>query len=334
MKAVIPLAGTGKRLRPFTYTQPKPMIPVAGKPIVGHIVDELVRQGMDDFVFILGYLGNSIRQYIDKKYPTLKRTYVQQEELKGLGHAIWTARHEIEMDDGVLIVLGDLIFQHDLEEMLSSNASQLVVATVDDPREFGVVVENKDGKVIQVIEKPRIPKSNKALVGIYKILEVSVLIEALESLIADESLTHGEYQLTDALQIMIESGVDFQTSEVGQWFDCGRSDILLKTNARLLKNHEEASNHEGQFKNTVVIPPVFIGSDCDIQSSIVGPFTTIGEGTTVKSSVIRNSIIGNETSIENVVLHDSVIGNDSKVVGFRQRLNIGDNTEIDLFQNG
>ena len=333
MKVIIPLAGTGKRLRPFTYTQPKPMIPVAGKPIVGHIVDELVAQGLVDFIFILGYLGNSIRQYIDKRYPNIKCTYVQQEERKGLGHAVWMAKDEFKDEEGILIVLGDLIFQHDFQSMIKTPASQLVIATVDDPREFGVVEENRAGYVVQAIEKPKIPKSNKALVGIYKIHEVELLIAALDEVILSNQMTHGEYQLTDALQRMIESGVSFVTCEVGQWFDCGRSDILLQTNARLLKNHEQKELPLNEFQDSVIIPPVYIGAGCEIVSSVIGPFTTIGDGTIVKSSVVRNSIIGNETTMENVVLHDSVIGNDSMVLGFRQRLNIGDNTEIDLFQH-
>ncbi len=334
MKVIIPLAGTGKRLRPFTYTQPKPMIPVAGKPIVGHIVDELVSQGFDDFVFIVGYLGNSIRQYIDKRYPNLCRTYVQQDERKGLGHAIWMAREEIRGELGVLIVLGDLIFQQDLRTMMESPTSQLVTSSVEDPREFGIVEEDQTGRINKAIEKPRIPKSNNALIGIYKILESNQLVEALEKIIGDNKITHGEFQLTDALQEMIEQGVNFNTCKVGQWFDCGRSAILLKTNAILLKNRDEKQNTPQAFKNSVMIPPVYLGEGCNIENSIIGPYATIGEGTSVISSVIQNSIIGNETAIENVVLHDSVIGNDSTVRGFRQRLNIGDDTEIDLFQNG
>lgn len=332
MKVVIPLAGAGKRLRPFTHTQPKPMIPVAGKPIVGHIVDELVEQGFDDYVFILGYLGSNIRHYIDSRYPQLKRTYVHQDERKGLGHAVWVAREAIADADRVLIVLGDLIFQHDLKDLAQSNKSQLVTALVDDPREFGVVEESSDGKVIRVVEKPRIPRSNKALVGIYKIDETGKLIEALDEIIQNEQKTQGEFQLTDALQKMIDDGIEFETSDVQQWFDCGRSEILLQTNALLLKNKTIESSAENDVDNSVIIPPVYIGSRCSIRDSIIGPFTTIGEGTIVNSSVVKNSIIGNESMLENVLLDDSVIGNDTTVRGFRQRLNIGDNTEIDLFQ--
>jgi glucose-1-phosphate thymidylyltransferase len=332
MKVVIPLAGTGKRLRPFTYTQPKPMIPVAGKPIIGHIVDELLSQGFDDFVFILGYLGNSIRQYIDKRYPELTCAFVQQDERKGLGHAIWMAREEMHGAEGVLIVLGDLIFQHDFKDMLKSKVSQLVIAPVEDPREFGVVDQDRDGRVVRTIEKPRIPKSNKALVGIYRIIETDQLIHALDTIISENRMTQGEFQLTDALQLMIEDGVTFNTCEVGQWFDCGRSDILLQTNALLLKHQDSPQKPNVDFTDSVIIPPVYIGVDCQIIGSIIGPFTTIGDGTDVSSSVVSNSIIGNETSIEYVVLHDSIIGNDSTVRGFKQRLNIGDDTVIDLFQ--
>jgi len=334
MKVVIPLAGAGKRLRPFTYTQPKPMIPVAGKPIIGHIVDELVSHGFTDFVFILGYLGHEIRAFIDLRYPELQRTFVHQQDRRGLGHAIWTAKDEFKNADGLLIVLGDLIFQHNFEAMMDSPTSELVTASVDDPREFGVVETDGQDRIIKAVEKPRIPKSNRALVGIYKILEVDALIDALDSIVEGNEMMHGELQLTSALQKMIENDVIFKPRQVDQWFDCGRSDILLKTNALLLKNCQKSRKDNRTWPSVVVIPPVYIGENCHLESCIVGPNATIGNGTSITSSVIKNSIIGTKTTIENVVLNDSVIGNDSTVIGFRQRLNIGDNTEIDLFQNG
>ena len=183
MKAVIPVAGAGTRLRPHTYTQPKPLIPVAGKPIIASIIDQLVDAGISEFIFIVGYLGDKIRDFVESRYSHLSTEFVYQDERLGLGHALWVARLAYEKCDDILIVLGDTIFDGDLNDILTSPNSCLGVKKVEDPREFGVVVMGEDGYIKQVIEKPRIPKSNLAIVGIYKITEVPKFISALHYVI-------------------------------------------------------------------------------------------------------------------------------------------------------
>ena len=330
MKAIIPVAGAGTRLRPLTYTQPKPLIPVAGKPIIAFIIDQLVSVGITDFVFVIGYLGEKIQMYVEKNYPNIKMEFVSQNQRFGLGHAIWVAREAILDADEVMIVLGDTIFDANLKELVEQPHSCLGTRKVDDPREFGVVELDSMGFISRVVEKPKIPKSNLAIVGLYKIKEVPLLVDALNFIVENNVKSVGEFQLTDALMRMIDQNVRFTAFPIMNWFDCGKREILLKTNATLLDREEFATNDLPTYKNTIVIPPVAIDANCKIENSIIGPHVTIGEHATIGNAIIRDSIIGNYTSIEEVVLHHSVVGSDAAIKGVRQSLNIGDNTEIDF----
>lgn len=329
MKAIIPVAGAGTRLRPHTYTQPKPLIPVAGKPIISYMLEQLDKAGIDEYIFIIGYLGEKIQTYVEERYPKLKKTFVQQVERQGLGHAIWTAK-DVVGEDEVFIVLGDTIFDVDMNLFLQEPHSCLGVKKVEDPRNFGVAEINTKNEVLRVIEKPRIPKSNMALVGLYKIKETQKLIEALEYNIKNDLRSHGEYQLTDGMMRMIEQGIPFKALEINNWFDCGKKDILLETNAMMLKSQKTKTIKDDAFKNTILIQPVSIGENCSIQNSIIGPNVTVGDNVRVDYSIIKHSIIGDYAAIQDVVLHESVVGSDASIKGLSQSLNIGDNTEIDF----
>lgn len=330
MKAVIPVAGAGTNLRPHTYTQPKPLIPVAGKPIIAFILDDLIAQGVREFVFVIGYLGEKIRIYVEQHYPGISVQWVQQETRLGLGHAIWTARHCLADTDEIVIILGDTIVDADMRAFLNAPYSCLAIKKVTDPRLFGVVETDHDGFVSRVVEKPSIPKSNLAMVGLYKIREVQTLLECIDHLIRSNQKTLNEIQLTDALMRMITQGIRFGTLEVFNWFDCGQKDILLETNATLLdrKGTHDTSGVAGD--NTIIIPPVSIGANCQIRDSIIGPHVSIGNDSQISSAIIRDSIIGSYTSIQDAVLYHSIIGHDAAIKGLRQSLNIGDNTQIDL----
>lgn len=330
MKALIPVAGAGTRLRPHTYTQPKPLIPVAGKPIISFIIDQLVQAGIQEFIFVIGYLGEKIRSYIEQRYTDLDISFVYQNERLGLGHAIWVAREEFEACDEIFIVLGDTIFDADLKKMLDAPHSCIGVKKVSDPREFGVVEFDEAHTIVRMVEKPRIPKSNMAIVGLYKIQDVPELIDALDYNIQHNIRTVDEFQLTDALMRMIEKGVAFSPYVVNSWFDCGKKDILLETNAMLLRRFGYATTELPEFKDTIIIHPVSIGEGCSISNSIIGPNVTIGDHARIDYSIIKESIIGNYSSIAEVVLHKSVVGSDAAVKGLNQSLNIGDNTEIDF----
>lgn len=329
MKAVIPVAGAGTNLRPHTYTQPKPLIPVAGKPIIAFILDDLIAKGVHDFVFIIGYLGEKIRLYVEKSYPEISVEWVQQETRMGLGHAIWTAKDNLKGTDEIVIILGDTIVDADLTRFLQSPYSCLGIKKVADPRLFGVVELNEKNFVSRVVEKPNIPKSNLAMVGLYKIKEVEALLESLSYNIDHDVRTRNEYHLTDALMRMISQGIKFTTMEVYNWFDCGQKDILLETNATLL-DRKKPNTENVHTENTIIIHPVSIGTNCQIRNSIIGPHVTIGNDSQIDSAIIRDSIIGSYTSIQEAVLYHSIVGHDAAIKGLRQSLNIGDNTQIDL----
>lgn len=329
MKAIIPVAGAGTKLRPHSYTQPKALIPLAGKTVLSIIIDQMREAGITEFVFIVGYLGDKIRDYVQAKYPDIQAHYVQQIDRQGVGHAIQITRNAVD-DDEVLVVLGDTVAEYDIKAVVESPYSMLGVRKVDDPREFGVAVIGEDGFIEHVIEKPQIPKSNMALVGIYKIKESGQLFQCLEKNYLQGLRSHGEYSLTDALDCMLKQGVKFKPFKVESWFDCGRKETLLESNATLLKKFVANDPPQYEFPNTVIIPPVSIGEGCDIQNSIIGPNVTIGENTKINYSIIRNSIIGSFSNLFDIVLEASIIGSDTGLKGETRTLNIGDNTNIDL----
>lgn len=331
MKAIIPVAGIGSRLRPHTHTQPKSLVPVAGNTILGHIIDRLRGAGLTEFVFIVGYLGDKVVRYVKRHYPDLQATFVLQEPREGLGHALWLARDTFRHDpDGVLIMLGDTIVDVDLPALLATPGSVLAVKEVKTPSLFGLVETGPGGRVRKVVEKPTIPKSNYALVGLYKLAYPEQLALALEWLMTSNVRTHGEYQLTDALMHLIEQGEEMTTAAVDNWFDCGRKDTLLEANARLLNRPEFLEPHDySEFAGTVIIPPVSIGRGCRIENSIIGPNVAIGDKTIVQSTILSNSIIGSYSELRSAVMHDCIVGSDASFRGMNHSLNIGDNTEID-----
>ena len=332
MKAIIPVAGIGSKLRPHTHTQPKALVPVAGKPILVHIIDMLVTGGVKDFCFVIGYLGDKIESFITEYYSTkdLEIEFIIQEPREGIGHALWCAREAIREESEVLIMLGDTILNLDIQQFLDTPNSVLGVKKVDTPGNFGVVEVDDDGKVQRVIEKPQIPKSNLALVGIYKLNNPRSFVEAIEQIMENKIKTLGEYQLTDALMLLLEQGETMSIHSVNNWYDCGRKESLLEANAILLSSDEFMQVDQYQFTNTIIIPPVSIAADCEIENSIIGPNVAIGESTVVKNSIIENSIVGSFSKLEVAVLNQSVIGSDTVLAGPSQSLNIGDNTEINF----
>ncbi|MBC7850122.1 MAG: NTP transferase domain-containing protein [Chitinophagaceae bacterium] len=329
MKAIIPVAGAGTKLRPHTYTQPKALIPLAGKTILSIIVDQLRDAGINEFIFIVGYLGDKIKDYVGEKYPELKAHFVQQGDRHGIGHAIQLTR-EIVGDDEVFIVLGDTICEYDVKAMLDMPHSTLGVKKVDDPRNFGVAEIGDDGFIGKVVEKPQIPKSNMALVGIYRIKETGFLFTCIENNIRNRVMSYGEFSITDAIECMIGQGAKFQPFKVQNWFDCGRKETLLESNATLMKKFGGVIAADHHFENTIIVQPVSIAPGCDIKNSIIGPNVTIGEKTTISYSIVKDSIIGSFANLHDIVLTHSLIGSDTEVKGESRSLNIGDNTEIDL----
>lgn len=324
MRAIIPVAGVGSRLRPHTYTVPKVLLNVAGKPIIGHIMDKVIAAGFDSATIVVGYLGELIKDYITANYK-ITVDFVEQEERLGLGHAIYLSRHTISKDP-ILIILGDTVFDVDLDAMIKSEYSTLGVKEVADPRRFGVA-EVKNGFITRLIEKPEQPTSNLAIVGLYYIKRPDVLLDCLKEMIKRDVRTKNEYQLTDGLQIMIERGEKLTTFPIDGWYDCGKPETLLDTNRHLLHQTQTHGVHEG----IVIRPPVFISPKATVKSSIIGPYTTIADGAVVEESIVRNSIVSENAKVENALLDDSIIGSNAVIKGGFKRINIGDSSELEYY---
>lgn len=329
MIAIIPVAGAGAKLRPHTYTQPKALIPLAGKTILSFIVDQLLEGGIKEFVFIVGYLGEKIEEYVRNAYPSLNCHFVQQNQRQGTGHAIELTRSIVGKKE-IFVALGDTVCEYDVKEMINSPYNMLAVKKVDDPHMFGVAEIDADGFITHLVEKPAIPKSNIALVGLYKIKDTEILYFCLKQLFTENIKSHGEYNLTDALDCMIRKGAKFKVLKVKNWFDCGKKETLLETNATILKKTGGDVKNTQQYQQTIIVPPVSIAPGCTIKNSIIGPHVAIGANTDIQHSIVRDSIIGSYTNLYEVVLDNSLIGSDASVKGLSRSLNIGDNTEIDF----
>ena len=323
MRAIIPVAGVGSRLRPHTYSVPKVLLNVAGKPIIGHILDTIIAAGFDEATIVIGYLGEMVKDYVLSHY-SIKFDFVEQEERLGLGHAIFISRHTFSRSP-ILIILGDTVFDVDLKTMVGSDCTALGVKEVDDPRRFGVA-ETTDGFIRHLVEKPEEPTSRLAIVGLYYIHQPQMLVDCLKELIKANARTKGEFQLTDALQMMIDRGERMRAFPVEGWFDCGKPETLLATNRHLLS----LQGPPAPRKDVVIIPPAFISPDAQVVNAVIGPNATIAEGARVESAVIRNSIVSEGSSVLNALLEDSIVGSNAVIRGNFKRINIGDSSELEF----
>lgn len=324
MKAIIPVAGVGTRLRPHTFSHPKVLLNVAGKPIIGHIMDKLVAAGIDEAIVIVGYLGDMVEGWLTKHYD-IKFTFVQQPERLGLAHAVGMCKGFVPEDEPLLIILGDTIFDVDLGPVLQSDCSTLGVKEVDDPRRFGVAV-TEGGRITRLVEKPDTPVSNLAIVGLYYLLHSESLFEGIDHLIRNDIRTKGEYQLTDALQHLIEKGENFTTFPVNGWYDCGKPETLLSTNEILLRRNGSTRHYPG----CIINEPCFIAESASVENAVIGPNTTIGERAVIADTIIKNSIIGNDARVSHAMLNDSIVGNNAWLTGNPHEINVGDFSEIRL----
>lgn len=330
MKAIIPAAGGGTRLRPHTHTMPKPLVHVAGKPILGHILDGLESIGVNRIGFILGDKGEKITEYVSSAYD-FDLDYIYQTERLGLGHAIYLYLKEKGFEDlddePVLIILSDTVFEADLSEILDSQYSSIGVHKVDDPRQFGIV-EPGVRFIKRFEEKPDKPASDLAIVGIYFIKNIKPLFECLQQIVDDDIKTRGEYQLTDALQLMLDHGEKMTTFFIEGWYDCGSPETLLNTNRHLL----EKMGGSRKIPGSIIIPPVWIADSAVVENSIVGPYVSIADGSKVTESIIKDAIINENASIRSALIKESLIGENAIFNGQFSSLNIGDSSEITLRQ--
>lgn len=322
MKAIIPVAGIGKRLRPHTLNIPKALLNVAGKPILGHIVDSLLVMGVKELIPIIGYKGGLIREYLNANFK-VPITFVEQKEQKGIAHAVSLAREYADNSE-LIIILGDTIIKTDFARIPKVASYVLGVREVADPQRFGIC-EVEKGVVRKIIEKPEHPKGNLALIGLYYFKDSKPLFEACQSVIDKKIMTKGEYQITDALQLMIDRGTEFHPFHIDGWYDCGKVETLLETNRILLEDVKPGAKCDG----CIIIPPCYIDRGSKITSSIIGPYVSVARGCEIRNSIIENSILNEESSIENIILEGSVVGAFAEVTGRKGSVNVSDYSQID-----
>jgi len=310
LKAIIPAAGIGTRLRPHTYTLPKALLYVAGKPILSHILDDVVALGPSSIVLIVGYKGDLIEEYVRKQYPDLNVDFVVQEERRGIAHAVNMTRGVADKGEELLIVLGDTIIRTDLERITKSSVNALGAKEVEDPRRFGVA-EVDGGRITRLVEKPAEPRSNLALVGLYWLQESGPIFEAIKYVIDNDITTKGEYQITDALQKMIDDGVPFEPFGIDEWFDCGKPEAMLETNRKLLEDGPQSPPVDG----SIIIPPVSISPGAEVVNSIIGPYVSVADGVTVHNAIIRDSVVAEGATVRDTLLEGSLVGNNAVITG-------------------
>lgn len=328
MKIVIPLAGYGTRLRPHTWSKPKPLVNVAGKPVLGHVLDMFKDlHKIDEVVFIVGYLGEQVEEYVSKAYPNLKTRYVVQDEMLGQSHAIWLAREGLT--GPMIMAFVDTLIESDLSR-LDKESSQSVawVKEVDDPRRFGVVVLGANGKVERLIEKPSDASNNLAVVGFYYFHKAEDLIQAIETQMDQGDQLKGEWYLADAINLMLEQGLEMRVEMVEVWKDCGKPEPLLDTNRYLLEHGRDNSAIAAERDGVVIIPPVYVDPSAQIEHAVIGPYVTLGAECIVKRSMLQNSIVEAGSHITDSNLSGSLIGRNARVSGRSRSFNVGDSSEV------
>ena len=307
MKIVLPVAGNGLRLRPYTENVPKCLLPVAGKTILDWIVDDSLCLKPSETIFITGYKAETVDSFLTKRPAWGKTRTVIQSNPQGLGEAISLALPYVDDDEPLLIILGDTLFEADLNILKSADQNILYTFKVEDPRRFGVAVTDPDGRITQLVEKPQEFVSDEAIVGIYYIKDTKVLKESLKYLMDNNIRTKNEFQLTDALEMMLEKGCHFKTAPVQKWLDCGLAETLLETNAHVLKRNDNSASVN--LPGVKVIAPCYIGKGATITNSTIGPNVSVGDGCTVENSTISNAVLWDAVKVsgqtlDNVILHE------------------------------
>lgn len=324
MRVMILTAGLGTRLRPHTYSKPKPLVSVAGKPVLAHIIDDLLDLQIDELICVTGYLGHQIEEFVRSNYPQLNPRFLVQHEMRGQADAIYLAK---EVHGPLLVVFGDGLVGIDKARLATRPDEGIIYCKeVDDPRRFGVAVVEA-GRITRLVEKPTEPVSNLAVVGFYYLPEASRLMDAIAYVMERGIQLKGEYYLADALQVMIERGEVLSAEVVPMWRDCGTIEALLETNRYLL---DHGHSTDTQRPTAVIVPPVHIDPGAVIEHSVIGPYVSIAADTVVRQSIVSDSIINVGAQIQSVIMMKSLIGDKAYVDGISHELNVGDASDIRL----
>jgi glucose-1-phosphate thymidylyltransferase len=331
LKILVPMAGLGTRLRPHTWSKPKPLISVAGKAVLGHVLDmfsEVPHPENVEYVFIVGYLGEQIEKYVKENYPHLKAKYVVQEEMRGQSHAVFLAKEHLQ--GPVILTFVDTLIEADLSFLAHETAEAIAcVKPVEDPRRFGVTVINDEGYVEKLIEKPESMENNLAIVGFYYFKRAEDLLDAIEEQMRLDIQLKNEYFLADAINLMLEKGLKMRTQRVDVWLDAGTSETVLETNRYLLDNSRDNSQ-EAERPGVLINPPVYIHPTASVVNSVIGPYVSLGADCHVESSILRDSILSDGAQVVDVILEKSLLGQKSCIQSRPRNVNAGDQTEVML----
>ncbi|MEJ7837396.1 MAG: sugar phosphate nucleotidyltransferase [Thermomicrobiales bacterium] len=325
MDVILPVAGLGSRLRPQTWSKPKPLVSVAGKPMLAHVLDRVLPLEPEKIVFITGYLGDQIETWARSYYPDQHLEFVIQPEMLGQTDAIIRTRQYC--NDDALILFPDALFEADFSGIAEPGLDGIAFTkVVDDPSAYGIAVT--DGRFItRLVEKPDIPLSHDAVIGIYYFRAIADLFTAIDEQFRLELRTKGEYFLADAIQLMIDAGKKFAIQPIEIWEDAGSADFLLQTNRYLLSS---APPSPVQRPGSIILPPSFVDKTATIENAVIGPFASIGAGAVVRDAVVRDSVVEDNSIIESAILEHSIVGRSSEIIGRPARMNVADTTKVAL----
>lgn len=330
MKAIIPLAGRGTRMRPLTHHTPKPLLKVGGKPILAHLLDDVIEVGVDEVVFVVGYLGDVLRDFIEVEYPDLKAHFVEQKVQDGTAGAVALA--EPYIDGELLILFSDTLFDADLslvQRLPETDAGVLWAKEVEDYQRFGVIVTNDSGAMEKIVEKPSEPISKLANIGVYYIRDHALLFEGVRHAMATDPGKGGEFYLTDAFQYMVDQGARLITAPVAGWYDCGKPETLLETNEHLLSTTRGGVDPEATMEGVEIVEPVRVEAGATVRGSQIGPNVTIEHGATVVGSTLEHTIVGNDAILDDVEAEHSMIGARARIRGTEGRLFVAADSLVD-----
>ena len=326
MKVIIPLAGKGTRLRPHTHLTPKPMLKIAGKPVIDYVMDDLQKLGgVEQVIYITGHLKEKVEDYTRTKYPW-PSVFVEQKEQRGTADAIRLARPYVEQP--VMVIFVDTIFDADLGVIKHTNADGIIwVKEVEDYKRFGVVVSDNAGNMTKIVEKPSTPISKRANIGLQYIENWALLFEGIDHVMRQPA-NKGEYYLTDAFQYMVDKGAKLKVVDVEGWYDAGKLDTLLETNRIMLEKRKMARRPKSLSTDATIVEPVYIEDGVTIRRSTVGPNVSVSAGTSIEDSTVRDAIIGERSRIVSSERHDSLIGDEVTIEGFKGETSLGDHSEV------
>ncbi len=329
MKIIVPMAGIGKRMRPHTLTVPKPLLPIAGKPIVQRLVEDIASvctEPIEEVAFVIGDFGEEVKDQLRSLANEIgaESSIHYQEEALGTAHAVLCAGDHLE--GKAVVAFADTLFRAEMKMDEEAEGIIWVKKVEEDPSSFGLVTLDEKGYISEMVEKPQDPPSDLAIIGIYYFHDAAHLKRELQYLIDNDIKDKGEYQLTNALERMKDQGVRFQAGQVDEWLDCGKKDLTVHTNQRVLefKKGEEMLAPDHENRNSVVIPPCYIGKNVLLENSVVGPHVSVGEGSEIRESIIRNSIVQTHSLIRGANIENSMIGNQAEYQTAPKDLSIGD----------